>query len=225
MQEQQLDEIIAKYVRPKTVVSIGADILGETLLQKLSLRKEMREIQVVPTSLGIAQICSENGIRIASLNDTEIDLAIDFVDRIDEAYNFVKTQSKSIVKDKMVAQSATELVAIAPKDAFQKRISGTVPFEVLQFGYKRTMMQLQSYGNARLREKNSEPEKTETGNYIIDVGVSPIYSLEDLDIQTKQIPGVIETGLFIGYADTIILHSEAGITEKTRLEEEPPNNK
>ena len=49
--------------------------------------------------------------------------------------------------------------------------------------------------------------KTETGHYVIDVNVDEIYSLEDLEFQAKDIPGVLETGLFIGYADRVLLHN------------------
>ena len=58
-----------------------------------------------------------------------------------------------------------------------------------------------------LREKNNAAFKTETGNYVIDVDVDEIYSLEDLEFQSKDVPGVLETGLFIGYADRVLLHN------------------
>ena len=31
--------------------------------------------------------------------------------------------------------------------------------------------------------------------------------MEDLEFQAKDIPGVLETGLFIGYADRVLLHN------------------
>ena len=68
-------------------------------------------------------------------------------------------------------------------------------------------MQLEKLGKATLREKKGKPFKTETGHYVIDVKVDEIYSLEDLEFQAKDIPGVLETGLFIGYADRILIHS------------------
>jgi len=45
-----------------------------------------------------------------------------------------------------------------------------------------------------------------------------LISMEDLNFQAKEIPGVIETGLFIGYADRVLLYDEhGGIEAKSRM--------
>ena len=46
---------------------------------------------------------------------------------------------------------------------------------------------------------------------------TPNQSLDDLEYQTKEIPGVLETGLFIGYADRIVLMDGKKITVKSRI--------
>ena len=63
------------------------------------------------------------------------------------------------------------------------------------------------FGNARLREDKDVKFKSETGQYIVDVDCDHIFSLEDLEYKTKEVPGVLETGLFLGYADKVVLHN------------------
>ncbi len=214
--EKDIIEIIRKHIREGSVIAVGADEQGERLLREAK-NMGVAGIEVVPSSNRIAQLCSATKIPITNLNETEIDTAIEFADRADADYNFVKSSSMSLVRDKMIAQSAGELIIIAPKKGFVKKVHGTIPFEAVPFGWKRSMMQLQNLGNARIRQRHGEPAKTETGNYIIDVDVAEIYSLEDIEIQAKQIPGVIETGLFIGYADRMILHNHGEMAVKTRI--------
>ncbi len=222
LHEKHIEGFVAKYVKDKDVVSMGTSKLGEEFLKKLALALEDEEIEIwdikfVPTSLYLASIASSLKIPIGNLNDEEIDIAIEFVDQIDENFNFVKRHSLSLVRDKMIAQSAAILIAITKKEDYVKKLRGKIPFEVCAFGWKRTMNQLEKLGKAKLRMGKDKPFRTETGHYLIDVNVDEIYSLEEMEYQAKEVPGVLETGLFIGYADKIILHNKT-IEVKSRTE-------
>ncbi|MBU2477268.1 ribose-5-phosphate isomerase A, partial [Candidatus Micrarchaeota archaeon] len=73
---------------------------------------------------------------------------------------------------------------------------------------------------ARERIKGESMVKTESGNYIIDVLTDSIPSTEEFEYQAKEIPGVIETGLFVGYADRVLLYDKGKIEVKSRLGKE-----
>ncbi len=213
MEESHVEQIISRYITDGYVISIGSNSMGEKFLKKLALAIEddnvpLNNIDFIPTSMKNATIASSLGLTIADLNEREIDVAIDFADQIDKNFNFLKRHSHSFIRDKMISQSAAMLIIIANESAFVEKIRGSVPFEVSTFGWKRTLNQLDSYGKAERRETKGVPYKTETGNYVIDVQIDKIFSYEDLEIQSKNIPGVIETGLFLGYADKIVLYGK-----------------
>lgn len=213
MREEHIEQLIARYVKNGDVVSIGSSALGEQFVKKLALSLEEEHIPIdsvsfVPTSMRNAAIASSMGLPITDINEREIDVAIEFVDQVDENYNFIKHNSASLVRDKMIAQSAGILIVVIEEKGFVKKLKGKVPFEVATFGWKRTLNQLDVLGNARRREENGIPFKTETGHYVIDVNVDNIFSYDDLDFETKNIPGVLETGIFVGFADKIIIHGK-----------------
>lgn len=213
MKEQHIEDLIAKYIKDGYVVSIGSNPAGEKFLKVLALAIQqehipINKIEFVPTSVNNAMIASSIGIPIADINEKEIDVAIDFVDQVDSNYNFIKRNSHSFIRDKMIAQSAGTLIVIAGEHSMVERLKGTVPFEVATFGWKRTLNQLDGYGKAKRREYNAIPFKTETGNYVIDVHVDKLLNYEEIEYESKNIPGVIETGLFIGYADKVLLHGK-----------------
>jgi len=52
--------------------------------------------------------------------------------------------------------------------------------------------------------------KTDSGNLIFDLHLNKIEDPQTLDAELKQITGVVETGLFIGIADTIIIGRKDG---------------
>ena len=213
-----IEELVKKYINDRQTVAFGTADLAETFLKKLALRIEHENLQisVIPTSVKIAALMHEFALQSASINDANPDVAFEFVEQVDEHYNYIKRSTNSLVRDKMIAQFANVLVVIARKEDFVKKLHGEIPFEVCPFGWKRTLLQLQTLGRAKLRKVKELPFKTESGNYLIDVEVDEIYSHEDLDYQGRKIPGVLETGLFIGYADRILLHNHA-IEVKSRL--------
>jgi len=220
LQDETIEAFLSKYVSNNMVLSFGTGKESTRFVKKLALKIEEEGLKasVVPTNNRIAEILGDYGIKAVSLNDKEIDLAIEFVDLVDKDFNFLEQESGSFVRDKMIAQSAAELIAITDKANYCEKLFGSVPFEVCVFGWKRTLLQLEKLGKARLREVGGKPFKTETSHYVIDVKVDEVYSLEDLEFQAKDIPGVLETGLFIGYADRVLLHDEEKLQMLSRLD-------
>ncbi len=222
LHEHTIEELVAKYVPNNSVIAMGTAHHSAAFLKKLAFKilEENFKIKVVPTSAKIAAIASTLGIPLTSINEDEIDVAIEFVSFADDDFNFIKNETHSLVRDKIVAQSAGELIVIIEKENFVKKLSGKLCFEITTFGWKKTLAQLALFGEAKLRENNSKPIKTESGNYLADVQIDEMHSLEELETRTKNIPGVIETSLFLGYADRIILHN-GDLTVKSRIQKEP----
>ncbi len=219
LEEEIIEALIDKYLRDDITVALGTSKHSETFLKKIALKATENElkIKIVPTSLELATLCTSLKLLIASINDKEIDVAFEFASMVDNQFNFIKRDSKSLIRDKMIAQSATDLIVVAEKKNYVKRLHGKIPFEIDSFGAERTLLQLDEFGEASFRLKeNGERYTTESGNYMVDVKFDQIYSLEDLEYDTKKIPGVIETGLFLGYADRILLHNDR-IEVKSRI--------
>ena len=224
-----MDLLVEKYIRPDSIIAVGTSEDAETFLKKLALKLEDEEhklenVKVVPTSGEIGGILSSMEIPIADINEREIDIAIEFVDLVDRHFNYIKRDSLSLVRDKMIAQSAEEMIVIAKESNFVKRLGGKIPFEIAIFGWKRSVVQLEALGNAKLRKKGGKPFRTETNHYLVDVEVDEIYSLEDLEFQAKNIPGVLEAGVFVGYADRVILHGKSGLRVKSRMDYSKQNS-
>src|SRR3989344_6003351 len=180
MEETHIEGFIVRYIKDGDVVSVGSSDLGEKFLKSLALalHKEhipINHIEFIPTSMRNATVASSMGIPIADINEKEIDVAIEFVDQVDQNYNFIKRNSLSLVRDKMIAQSAANLIVVTDEKNFVDRLRGTVPFEVSPFGWQRTQNQLDTYGRALRRGTNRIPFKTETGKYLIDVVFDSIF--------------------------------------------------
>lgn|SRR3989338_3946012 len=218
--------ILMKFIKSDSVVAIGTGALGEMFLQELinKVKSKHLNVEVVPTSYKFASMLNASNVSIASINEKEIDLAIEFADSIDNQFNYIKRDSTSLVRDKMIAMSALEEIVVVEKEKYGK-LDRIIPMEAVDFGLQKTLIHLESLGEVQLRMKGKNAVRTETDNYLIDVKVDKVYSLDDIETESKKIPGVIETGLFLGYCDRVILRSNEGYEIKSRIQEEEPSKK
>jgi len=80
-----------------------------------------------------------------------------------------------------------------------------VPVEVLPFAISVVKRRIEAVGgNPVLREGKGKvgPVITDNGNVIIDAVFGVISNAKELELKLKMIPGVVETGLFVGLANT-----------------------
>ncbi len=220
LSEDQVDAFVSRYVKDGHVVAVGTNQLGELFLKKLGLLCETNRwnIQVIPTSASQIATAKTFHLPLTTLNEREVDVAFEFVDQADGDYNFLKRYSTSLIRDKMIAQSAAELVAILPAKENVDRLHGSIPIEISSFGWKRTLLLLERVGRVDYQKYTLEPMKTESGHYLVEVEMDASLSLEDIDTQARIIPGVLETGLFLGSADRLVLVGETDIKVKSRLD-------
>ncbi len=210
--------LLEKYEKNDSIVSFGTGPLNKDFLKRLAVYIENNSlnISVVPTSHVLSELCSELKIKTASLNDVEVDLAFDFADMVDEDFNYISNETTSLVRDKMIAQEASELVIICDEKNFVKKLKGNITLEVSPFAVNKTILHAMNLGEVTHRKVNGEAFLSETGNHFLDVKIDDIYDVEELDFQAKRIPGVLETSLFIGYCDRVLLHGST-ITVKSRM--------
>lgn len=220
LSEEQVDAFVSRYVKDGQVVSVGTNQLGELFLKKLGLWCEQNKwsVQIIPTSTSQIETAKQFHLPMTTLNDREVDVAIEFATQADGDYNFIKGNTTSLIRDKMIAQSAGELVVIVPASSMVEKLTGMVPYEIAAFGWKRTLLMLEQVGRVDFTKYKNEPPKTELGHYIVETIMDDHLLIDEMDAQARLIPGVLETGFFIGSADRILMVGDQEIKVKSRME-------
>lgn len=196
------------YINDGNIVAIGtsrydAEFVDEFVKYLLFKKKEV--FFVATTSRQATQL-SDLGQKVVSLNDKEIDVAIEFIDQVDSDFNFIKKDTKSFIRDKMISQSALNLITVCDRLDLVDKIIKDVSVEISSFAWERTILNLQSYGLARVvLDIDGQIIKTETGHYLARITLDKNITLEDFEYSVKNIPGVLETGVFLGMADIILI--------------------
>jgi len=205
-----------EYVQDGMVVGLGTGTTSKHLIIALGERvRAGLKIQAVPTSHDTAALARQSGIPlIESDNAWMIDVAIDGADQVDPALNLVKGGGGALLKEKIVAAAAKRFIVMVDHTKLVPALGGSfpLPIEVVPFGWGSTARNIEqaSGGKAVLRERNGVVFQTEAGHVILDLHMPKIEDPATLEIELNQIPGIVETGLFIGRTSILIVGHAQG---------------
>ena len=178
-----------------------------------------RQFVAVPTSRASRSLAQKVGIPL--LDDAgpwQIDLCVDGADEVSATLDLIKGGGGAHAREKIVNHAARRNVIIVDESKLSTLLGEKrkVPVEVLPFGAKTTAAALAKLGVPQLREQDGTPFQTDSGNLIYDLGVEPLADPQRLDRLLHALPGVVETGLFLGRADVVVVASDAGVRRLTR---------
>jgi ribose 5-phosphate isomerase A len=206
-------------VQDGMVLGLGSGSTAEIAVELLA-RRVAAGLNVIgiPTSERTSVLALKLGIPLTSLDThAQIDLAIDGADQVERGtLNLVKGLGGALLREKIVAASARRLVIAVDETKLVARLGGqtALPVEIAAFGWHSTLGRLQAAGyRPVLRETNGQPFTTDGGNHIADCAIVTIADPRKLEAELHAVPGVIETGLFIGMTSTVIVAGANGVEE------------
>lgn len=206
-----------EYVRDGMVVGLGTGSTAKHMV--IALGEKVRagmKLRGVPTSHETAVLARQSGLALIDAeNRWEIDVAIDGADQVDPGFNLIKGGGGALLKEKIVAASSKQFIVLVDHTKQVAVLGGSfpLPIEIIPFGWGNTAREIEGLTKSlvRLRERNGAPFKTEAGNLIVDVHLKEIDQPRDLEVALNQIPGIVETGLFVGRTDILIIGTPQGV--------------
>jgi len=208
-----------KQVEDGFVVGLGSGSTAAYVIEEIGrlIRQDGLRVLGVPSSSQAMMLAVRSGVSLTTLDEHPIlDLAIDGADQIDKKLNVIKGGGGALTREKIVASAAKQFVVVADETKLVEKLGANcrVPVEVLPFALATATAGIKELGGKPLlRESKGKVGAvvTDNGNYIVDVDFGPVDDAEELNHRLKLIPGVIETGLFIGMANLVYLGKPDGI--------------
>lgn len=216
--KQQLGIYAADFIKNDMLIGLGTGTTVYYLLKELGKRKQQGlTFTAVCTSIQTQNILKDEGMDFTSLDNIDrLQLAIDGADEVDKNANLIKGGGGALLQEKIVEAAADELIVIVDEKKNVETLGAfPLPVEVITFGWKQVKQKIETTYNIKtqLREKNGEVYLTDHRHYILDCFFNTIPDPAQLNTDLHLMPGVVETGLFIGMADKIITgHSDGSIT-------------
>ena len=210
-----------QFVQNGQVVGLGTGSTAAFAIKGLGrLVREGLRIAGVPTSTRSEQLARKVGIPIVDLNEcSRVDITIDGADQVDDRFDMIKGGGGALIREKLVAIASDREVIVVDRSKLVSQLGGPVPLpvEVLPFGWRLASRFLQELGGVpRLRQSGGVPFESDNGNYILDCDFGAIPDAGTLEKRVRQVPGVVESGLFVGLADMLIIGSESGVEIRER---------
>ena len=213
-----------KMVMDGHVVGLGSGSTAELFILELGRRVQTEGLDIigVPTSKRSESIGREAGISISTLEEHDhLDITVDGADEVDPNLDLIKGLGGALLREKIVAAATQKEVIVVDESKLVHQLGtkSPLPVEIVQFSHGHTARVLSKLGcGPMLRQKNSVPFVTDNGNYILDCSFKGIDDPEKLEIALHSTPGVVETGLFLGIADTVIIGAATGARVMKRKE-------
>ena len=205
-----------KHVKDGFIVGLGSGSTAAFAIKALGERIKKKQISImgIPTSYQAFLLAVECGIPITTLDEHPIiDVTIDGADQLTPELFLIKGGGAAMAREKIVA-SATKLNIIIADQPKKTKLLGEnnqfVPVEVLPFALPIVKVTIAAMGGKPMvREGKGKlgPTITDNGNAVIDAYFGEIVNPAELDMKVKMIPGVVETGFFIGLTDIVYLGS------------------
>jgi ribose 5-phosphate isomerase A len=177
----------------------------------------------VASSIDTAYMLAKRGARVLDpLTVDEIEVYVDGADAVDSDGDLIKGGGAALLKEKILARNSDSFIVIVDRSKLIEDLRAyPIPLEIIPSSMPRVVRWLADMKlNPMVRRCGSGKwgfVVTENGNLIIDIDAREWRGgLEELDISMKRITGVVETGLFIGMSDIIVVGGENTYVRRLR---------
>ncbi|MHA1486722.1 MAG: ribose 5-phosphate isomerase A [Promethearchaeota archaeon] len=215
---------VEENVKKNMILGIGS---GSTVVYAVKAIAEINQnnnlnLKCIPTSFQSHQLIVENGLTLVTLDQyPEIDLDIDGADEIDNSLNLIKGGGGCLVQEKIIASASKKLVIIADftkkSEFLGEHWKKGVPIEIIPLAHVPIMKRLEKLGGTpvlRMAQAKAGPVVTDNANFIIDADFGVLKNPLDLNLKLLQIPGVVDSGLFLGMAQAAYIGQKDGTVKK-----------
>jgi ribose 5-phosphate isomerase A len=210
-----------QYIKNNKIIGIGTGKTVRKLIELIIKNNMINDKLYVTSSIDSDIEISKNGGIVISLYNGNIpDIYIDSFDYlipVNHSYVMIKGGGGALLREKLLAYFANKKVFIGEISKIKKSFPIKIPIEIVPVSLSYISNKLKELNyNAEIREGNGKigPIISDNGNIIVDITINSYTDLCELDSKLKDIPGIIETGIFCDKLyDEIIIGNENGRLE------------
>jgi ribose 5-phosphate isomerase A len=195
-----------------STAALAVDALGKRVAE------EGLKVVGIPTSERTAALARRRGVPLTSFAEhRRVDLTIDGADQVEAgSLNLVKGLGGALLREKIVAAASRRMLVVVDQSKVVDRLGGRTPLpvEIAAFGWQSTLDRLAGAGAQPVLRlaPDGEPFRTDSGNHVADCGFPG--GLDDaprLEGGLAGIVGVVEVGLFVGLATSVLVGTPGGV--------------
>jgi len=211
-------------------VGLGTGRAAAAFIAKLGERvRQGLRVVAVATSAASERQARDLGISLIDLDEeVELDLTVDGADEVAPNLDLIKGWGGALVRERIVASASKKQVILVGHEKLVGALGerGRIPVEVIPLARGLVTRRVKVLGlNPAVRPDSDGdgPLISENANIILDC--APRQPLRDghaaraFDAALRAIPGVVDTGLFLGTAERVLVGYPDGHVQVLRREE------
>jgi ribose 5-phosphate isomerase A len=199
-------------IRDGMIVGLGSGSTASIFIRELG--KAKLNVLGIPTSEESARIAREVGVRLTTFSDhPDIDVTVDGADEVSPELHLTKGLGGALVREKIVAHASKRVVIIVDESKLVPKLGSktVIPVEVIPLAVPRVLRELK---HASVRLRDGKPTVSDNGNYTVDWKSGPIEDPVAVEKQLKAMTGVVDSGIFAGVANFVIVAGASGIQRR-----------
>ena len=196
------------------VVGLGTGRAAAGFVRELGDRvRKGLEVRGIPTSRATESLARSLGIPLIGFEEVAaVDRAVDGADEVDPDLHLIKGHGGALVRERVVAAAASRFVVLVGPEKLSHRLGArrSVPVEAIPFAAPQVRRALERLG-ARAQIRVEAEERlfvTDNGNFVVNAAFGEITDPAALHGEIRAIPGVLDSGLFAGMADEVLVEGE-----------------
>jgi ribose 5-phosphate isomerase A len=197
-------------------IGVGSGRAASAFIERLGARARAGlSVECVATSQAAARQAQAAGLRLMDLADGPVlDITVDGADEVAPSLNLVKGRGGAFVRERIVAASSRRQVIVVGPEKLVEALgaTGPIPVEIIPMALGFCTRQLKELGvrpAVRAAADTGQPFVSDNGNLIVDVTLAATLldaaAARAFDAELRSIPGVVDTGLFIGTAERVLV--------------------
>ncbi len=204
------------------LLGLGTGRAAEAFIRALGSRVAGGlRVRGVPTSVRSGALAQELGIPLTTLDDVDhLDVAFDGADEVTPELALTKGLGGALLRERVVAGAAKRFVVLVTPDKLVPKLGtrAPIPVEVVPFARVPATRGLARLGATPALRTTAEGATylTDNGNPIVDARFAPIDDPTALEAAIRRIPGVIDTGMFLGMAERVLVGEAGAVRELVR---------
>ena len=212
-EKRAVAEAALRWVRTGMRLGLGSGSTSHRFIELLGERVRRGELHVegIATSQSSDDLARKSGIPlIPPRRGLLLNLDIDGADEIAPDLSLIKGGGGALLREKVVARASQYFLVLADSSKQVPHLGAfPLPVEVVPFALPWVTDEISKIGgNPVLRTKPdsaAQPYLTDQQNYILDCKFGVIESPADLASRLEKVPGIVEHGLFLGYAKAALI--------------------
>ena len=220
-QKRAAAEAAVAEIEDGMAVGIGTGSTAAFAIEALIRRvQDGLKVTAIPTSEASAKQARAGGIELVDFTTTrQLDLTFDGADQVRRgSLALIKGMGGALLREKVVAVASRRLLIMVDEGKLADELALPVPVEVVEFGWPATLRRIEALGLTPMPRpaQGGGFYRTDGGNLILDCDAGTITAPAELDIRLREIVGVVETGLFIDLATTVLVAGGDGVVRLER---------